>query len=88
MLLSLEAKAVGVGVHVHLWQQLQLGRGLPLHALRAHRIDAWQCTVPLREGWLKVPSASGLLCLDDEAASARLLPSRAQAAPTHRRAAA
>jgi hypothetical protein len=59
VLLSLEAKAVGVGVHVHLWQQLQLGRGLPLHALRAHRIDAWQCTVPLREGWLKVPSASG-----------------------------
>ena len=41
-LLLLEAKAVGVGVPAHLWQQLQLGRGLPLHALRAHRIDAWQ----------------------------------------------
>ena len=45
LLLRWEAQAVGVGVLAHLGQQLQLGRGLPLHALRAHRIDAWQCTV-------------------------------------------
>ena len=45
LLLRWEARAVGVGVLAHLGQQLQLGRGLPLHALRAQRIDSWQCTV-------------------------------------------
>ena len=53
LLLRWEAQAVGVGVLAHLGQQLQLGRGLPLHALRAQRIDAWQCTVELREETLR-----------------------------------
>ena len=62
LLLRWEAHAVGVGVLAHLGQQLQLGRGLPLHALRAHRIDAWQCTVCI---WYIRVSVPGRAALED-----------------------
>ncbi|KAL3928830.1 MAG: hypothetical protein SGPRY_002219 [Prymnesium sp.] len=45
--LYLEAKRAGVGIRAHVWQQIELGRGLPLDALKSNSIDSWKCKVAL-----------------------------------------
>ncbi|KAL1519271.1 hypothetical protein AB1Y20_022800 [Prymnesium parvum] len=51
--LYLDARRAGVGLRAHLWQLVELGRGLPLHALKANSVDAWKCEVALRDSALR-----------------------------------
>ena len=43
VVLVVDARAAGVPLRAHLAQQLALGQGLPLHALKAGALDVWRC---------------------------------------------
>lgn len=47
VVLVVDARAAGVPLRAHLAQQLALGQGLPLHALKAGALDVWRCALPL-----------------------------------------
>ena len=47
VILVVDARAAGVPLRAHLAQQLALGQGLPLHALKAGALDVWRCALPL-----------------------------------------
>jgi len=45
---ALDARSLGVSLKHHLRQQLQMGAGLPLDAIRRGAISAWKCSFQLR----------------------------------------